>query len=436
MLQTSDDANKQQGSRFYDHITNSPVAVFTNAAANEVWFCDFDSDVYETYGNYSDSGTLGNVTDRNGKNAKTLTSGKFINYTLTKNALAANYIFSAWLNATTAGTLTIKLTPTTGSVVTSTISFPVTSGWQYFEKLIPVTGMTSSFAIRLTIATPVNIDDILFYPENAEAASYAYDAVQFFKICETNTNGVSAYYKYDNWGRLIYAYDQDHNIVRKNTYVTPADVRLFGPGTFAQSHQSANTSTAVNLRTKGSSIYCGANNTTFTWDFGDGSSPVLTYSPSAPSHIYTHTGTYIANLTTNSPVFGLIKSKDTITVTSGPATNITYYNNTTANGHVSTAAFYNGATLIASFTEAQLLAGTAQVTKGTYTMKVTMASGSQQYPYPSGGSGGYGGLTETGDGGVNLCQIYSSTNFYSFTINLGACDNLTFSVLQTVPCGP
>ena len=437
VLQSSDDGNKHEGSRFYDHITNNPVAVFTNARASEVWFSDFDSDVTQLYSHYSDSGGLGTVTDRNGKNARSLTSAQYISYVLTKNTLAANYQFSAWLNTTAAATVTITFTPTTGSVKTVTISIPsATTGWQYFQSAkVNVTGMSGNITVKITTSASVSIDDILCYPENTEATTYAFDLVQFLKICETNTNGVSAYYQYDAWGRLLYAYDQDHNIIKKSVYVTPADAASFHNLSIRVTNfGTLNTNTPVGFATSYPGGCYGLTSITYTWTFGDGTAPVQTSTTTSPLHLYTLPGTYIANLTATSAIYGQLKVNDTITVAAGANTNLFYTNTTTGNGHIANVAFYNGSTLVASFTEAQLQAGTAQVLKGSYTMKITMAAGSDQYPDGSGK--GYTSILETGDGTTGSCQEYSSTNFYSFSINISSTNNLTISVSTADQCSP
>jgi hypothetical protein len=436
VLQSSDDGNKHEGSRFYDHVTNKPVAVFTNARAGEVWFSDFDSDVTQLLNHYTDSGGLGTVTDRNGKSARSLTSAQYISYILTKNTLATNYIFSAWLNASATGTVTITFTPTTGSVQTTTIHITApTSGWQYFETAkVNVSGMSGNITVKVTTSATISIDDILCYPENTEATTYAFDNVQFLKICETNTNGVSAYYKYDAWGRLLYAYDQDHNILKKNVYVTAQDAAAFGPLIISiYGGTLLNTNTPVTFTSVYPGGCTGLNAITYTWTFGDGSPSVQTRMAMAPAHLYTMPGTYIANLTINSAIYGPLKVNDTITITAGPKTNLTYATHTTGKGRIATAAFYNGLTLVASFTEAQLLAGTAQVLKGSYTMKITMVAGSDQYP--DGGTGqGYTSILESGDNTTGSCQEYSATNTYSFAIDISSCNNLNISVSTLDQC--
>ena len=435
---TADDANKHVSSAFFDHVTNMRVASFTNAAATEVCFLDFDSDVYLTNSNYTDSGNLGVTTDRNGKSARILATGKYINYTLTKNSQAANYIFSAWLNCTVAGSHTLTIQLTSGSTnVSKTIPFSTTAGWQYFESVkIPVTTLSGTVTVNVTTSATVSIDDILCYPENTEATTVAFDPVQFFAVCKTNTNGVSAYSSYDTWGRLLYAYDQDHNILQKKTYVNQSDRVAFGQGIMHATGVggSINTNTPVSLSINLPDA-CLSSDFTYTWHYGDGSAPVQTTLATAPSHLYRLPGTYTDTLVINSPALGQKTYTLSFSVPAGTKTNLTYFNYTTANGNIATVAFYTGATLIASFTAAQLLAGTAQITKGSYTMKITMATGSQPYPYPPpSGTGGYGGLTETGDGPVNVCQSYSSTNAYSFSINLTSCNSLVIGVYKTDQC--
>jgi len=423
VLLSSDNGNKQEGSRLFDHVTNKPVAVFTNARAGEVWFEDFDSDYYiigrETLTGVTD------VTDRNGKNAAALASTGNITFTLLKNTNAANYIFSVWLNASASTTMTVQFTTGSTNVVQTKTVGP-TSGWQYFEwPKFSVTSLSGTITVKITTGANISIDDILCYPENTEATTYAFDGVQFYKICQTNTNGVSAYFKNDAWGRVVYAYDQDHNILAKKVYVPQADAANFSTGNLSIQVTNTGSLTSnimINLLAQLPPV-CEVSINTYTWRFGDGSAPVQTSTTSAPPHQYKIPGTYIDTLVLNSNIFGQLTVTHTLTIVAGPNTNLAYTNNTPA--HLSTLAFYNGATLVASFTEAQLEAGTAQVVKGSYTMKITMATGAS----------GYTSLKASGDGTAGVCLEYSPTNTYSIAINISSTNNLLLNISTTDLCG-
>jgi len=424
VLLSSDNGNKREGSRLFDHETDKPVAVFTNARVGEVWFEDFDSDYYiggrETLTGVTDT------TDRNGKNAAYLATTGNITFTITKNPNAVKYIFSAWLRSSSAtGFITVKLSDGT-NILTRSITPGVTTGWQYFElPKFSVTTLGSSITVTLTTTAAMSLDDILLYPENTEATTYAFDDVQFYKICQTNTNGVSAYFKNDAWGRVIYAYDQDHNILNKNVYVPQADAANFNTSNLSitvTNTGTLTTNTMVNLLAQLPPV-CEISSNTYTWRFGDGSAPVQTSGTSAPAHQYKIPGTYIDTLVLNSNIFGQLTVTHSVTFVAGPNTNLAYTNNTPA--HLNTLAFYNGATLVASFTEAQLQAGTAQVVKGSYTMKITMATGAS----------GYTSIKASGDGTSGACVEYSSTNTYSVTINISSTNNLLINVSTTDLCG-
>jgi len=425
-LQTVDDSNKNIKTFVTDYITNQPTAVFKNAASGEVAFNDFDSHFSPSAQTFTITGT-GSYTPvgSHAGNAaglyattQTATSG-----TLTKNPIAANYIFSIWINAATSGTLTLTLS---GISTHPTISY--SGGWKYYEIKIPVGTLSSSYTVSFTSSQSISIDDILFYPDVAEAATVTYDPTTHFKIAATNTNGVSAYYKYDIWGRLLYAYDQDHNILKKDGYVTQGDAQSFGTGVIQGTTGTITTNTLVTLSTNQPNT-CVASNNTYKWDFGDGSPPVTTTTATAPVHRYNTAGTDTVKLTINSYLFGQIKSKAVVTVTTGPNTNLSYSNYTTSHGNIATVQFYNGATLLYTFTAAQL--PTANVPKANYTIKITMAAGSQAYN--SGTDAGYGGLLETGCASAS-CQAYSSTNVYTFNLDLSSCVNLNFAVYKLNQC--
>ena len=150
-------------------------------------------------------------------------NGQAISYTLQKNAQAANYIFSIWMKCGSGTSLSLALSG--GGTYSATLTLPNTGGaWQYFQKTLPLSAITTATftpTATLTSTAGVGIDDILFYPQNAEAATYSYDPITHFKVAATNTNGISAYYTNDAWGRLLTQYDQDKNMVQRKTYVLP-----------------------------------------------------------------------------------------------------------------------------------------------------------------------------------------------------------------------
>ena len=429
--QTVDDNFKHIGTTIINHYADKPIAVFKNAAYAEVAFSDFDSDLAMMPGyNFSITGTgFTPVGSHAGKAYGLIATSQTVSHTVTKNAIAQNYIFSIWMNAPT-GTNTLNISFNGGSA--TGYSYTGTGNWKYYEWKIPVSSYSSPMTISFTSSQNTSIDDILFYPDVAEVTTVTYDAVTNFKLAETNTNGISAYYTYDHWGRLLFAYDQDKNIVQKNTFFIPSDIQSFN-----YSNISAPTTTILGSASGFGIIgadTCSSSGATVTWHFGDGNSTTTALLASA-SHTYTTSGKKAVTATINSPVFGTYNlGPDTVNIIPVPASmRLTYENHTYSNGNISSVTFTDLTTgQIYSFSNSTLNGGS--LPPGKYAIKVTFA-GETYYVPGSGSTGsGYGSVSLTASGWF-ACDGFTASNIYNFTADLSSCTTLDFTVDQLNTCG-
>ncbi|QEM09117.1 PKD domain-containing protein [Mucilaginibacter rubeus] len=421
-LATVDDAHKHVSTTVTNYLTNTVEATFSNAATGEVGFLDFDCPLVQ--GTAFDVGTAIPVSNvGHSGNAIPMNSGVAFSKALQKNAQAANYIFSFWANAPVGSvTLTMNLT----GISTITKTYAGTGGWKYYSFTIPMSGVPSSFTFGFSNNVNVTVDDILFYPENCEVTTYNYDPSTFALRCKTNTNGISAYYTNDIWGRLLYTYDQDKNLLSRNTYVTPGDQQNPLPLTVTAQGYNLYTGSAISINTSG---YTNCTNTgvVYQWNFGDGGT--ATTSTGYATHTYSATGTYTITLTATSPLYGTqtVTTSVTITTPPPPPTYVVlhYTNYTTSNGSITNVAFNNGSTTI-NLTGAQLEG--YQLPLGTYTITVTLGGGTQ---YNSSTDSGYGCVYLTGK--LNVCRDYDvhNTNTYAFlSSNLTTSGSLYFTVYK------
>ncbi len=85
--------------------------------------------------------------------------------------------------------------------------------WTFIETSVPVTSGVYDINI------PYQIDELRFYPKNAEIKTSTYNAFtrNITSICNT-ANDVE-YYDYDSFGRLTLVRDKDKNILKRECYV-------------------------------------------------------------------------------------------------------------------------------------------------------------------------------------------------------------------------
>lgn len=307
--QTVDDGNKNVSTTVKDHATSNITATFERVAYNEIGFSDFDTDpVTGQACNFtiSGSGSFASNGSHTGL-AYGLGTSQTISKTITsRNMKVSNYIFSIWINASSSGTLSFSLSG--GGTASATKSFS-SGGWKYYEWILPVSAMSSNFTIGITSSVAISVDDILFYPDIARVSTSSYDPKTGNLVAQTNTNGVSTYYKKDQWGRLLFQYDQDKNIVKKQTYITPAVTGL----TLSAPYPDITGITASLPTTLTATNTPCLTPVTYTWDFGDGSPTVTEENGYTQQHTYATASTFTVTVTATHPVLGTFTQTRSIT---------------------------------------------------------------------------------------------------------------------------
>jgi len=425
-LLTLDDNNKNIGTTIINHITNQPIAVFKNAAYAEIGFSDFESHLADNGYTFTVSGTPAIVASSHaGFGCSLPATTQTVSKTVSKNAIAANYIFSIWINAPS-GTNTLNISFNGGSATGYT--YTGTGSWKYYEWKIPVGSYSSPMTISFTSSQNIIIDDVLFYPDVAEVTTATYDPNTNFKLATTNTNGVSAYFTYDHWGRLLFAYDQDHNIVKKNTYVLPADVKSFNYAAI-EANPNPSQGVAYGYYIAGPDT-CSANGATVTWYFGDGTN-ATTALLATTNHTYSSVGKKSITATITSPAFGTFNiGPDTVNVIG--SIHVTYENYTYSNGNITNVTFKNLETDESySFTGATL--NNSNIHAGKYEIVVTLTGGTK-YVSGSGPTGpGYGSVYLNGSC-WSTCSSFQSSDSYTYHADLSGCTALDFQVVQATGC--
>jgi hypothetical protein len=407
------------------------VANFPNAISSEVAFSDFDGDPSFPLPNsftITGSGSFTAVGSHAGNayglpaTSKTVTSPG-----ITRNGTTSNYIFSIWINAPSgSNTLNVSLNGGTATGYTYT----GTGGWKYYEWKVSVASMPSApstFTLSFTSAQNITIDDILFYPDVAEASTATYDATYHYKVAQTNTNGISSYFNNDQWGRVLSVLDQDKNIVQKNAYLTPADVQSFNGASITYGNVYKGVAAAFTVNGPDN---CSAVGVTVDWTFGDGGSTTGTVGLVSPNHTYSSTGPFTVTATIHSPTLGTKTISTSVSVVLATV-QLSYNTYTTSAGDITSVYFWDSThtNLLYSFTGAQL--NTATVAQGSYVIYVNLTGGQQ---YNSSTGAGYKSVNLTGDCWSG-CASFVSSNSYNFSANLSTCTTLNFSVYQYIICG-
>lgn len=411
-LLTSDDNNRNVNAVITNLQMSRPTAVFSNAAIEEVAYNDFD-DIYSEY-KFVNSGTSNFSTNkRSGTSSLSIDPTNYFTRNITKAPTRKNYIFSIWINSSSTGNITLSLTNSSSSTLTYNLPFTNTSGaWKYYEIKVPVVAMSDAFTAKFQSDASILIDDVLFYPSDASVNTMAYDPSSFLKTAETNSNGVSQYFEYDSRGRVKHVLDQDKNIVLKKSYVRGSEVGGFSA--WIRGYENLLAGAEATLY-DGGSLVSTDDVVKYTWDFGDGT-PIQSTSAliGQINHTYANTGTYTITLTKSSELLG------TKTVTQSVTVNT---NNTAAvigGAGPITLSFFQGGSLMYTFSGSSLWNATASVAPGTYSIQFSTTDN----PYNA-GSNPYGykkyvyALYNTSGSGYQLENCFpSSSSSHSTTFSL------------------
>jgi hypothetical protein len=208
-------------SKVWGYYKTVPVVDLVNAIPSQVAFSDFETTTQVQF-----SQTGGTLTDGGRSGTKSVNQQTVLSRTLQK-ANTTNYVFSCWLKKTTSPiNINFKITDDELSVLYSQLfTFnPTGNDFAYFERVIPVSALPATFKVEIAAAPRqfFQMDDVAFYPENADIKMYTYD-LPYGIASETGINGLAAYQVYDKLGRVKYQLDQQKNIRKKFTYKYSTD---------------------------------------------------------------------------------------------------------------------------------------------------------------------------------------------------------------------
>ena len=209
---SSSDNKKHKAGIHYGYGNRVPVAMVSNAWAEETVY-----DGFETVSSFSltvASGTTSINSGWTGTNALHVTSAN----TLTRSGvLKANdkYILSFWVKPNASGQLNYSCVG--GSTASGNVLYTTPGQWQYLEKVIDISGVSSSFELQLSSSVTADLDEIKFYPSIATMSSAASRPLAGL-TSQTDDRGVSNFKEYDELGRESATLDRNKNTVQRTEY--------------------------------------------------------------------------------------------------------------------------------------------------------------------------------------------------------------------------
>ncbi|HCM75092.1 MAG TPA: hypothetical protein DIS90_01825, partial [Cytophagales bacterium] len=301
-----------------------PIVQAVNTRASEFVFSNFETDATEN-ATGNEFQLSGNIYGRGRTGDRAIHPSVVLTKTLQK-AEVSNYVLSFWLKKQSSSvTVQVQLKNASTSAVISTNSIvadPAGAEFQHFQKKISMSGVPSTFIVEVkglgfgggyTSAPellPV-IDDVSFYPEGADLTTYTY-SFPFGPNSVTSATQITTFITYDSLGRQKYLWDQDKNLIQKNTYkytLNPANQltsSISGPSSVYDLIPESFTATESCI-----------DGVTYEWrvDTGTWQEVGLKFTPTFSS---SQTGQHDVHLRLSHPVFGTVTYTKSIEVLLSP----------------------------------------------------------------------------------------------------------------------
>lgn len=278
-----------------------PVASFSNNAAKEALYDGFDT--YSDFGFTTISAGLSYPAGRTGARSIQLASGKLIERSGIVKGVGTHYRYGIWVFAAAARTVTLKTL--NGSTVVNTVSLSYVAGdankWKYYEGLIPVSALPSSFGFRVEANNTTRIDDVSFYPSSSSVNIASYTPI-VGKTSQTDTRGVTEFYEYDGLGRMKFVNDQDGNLRQSHDYYYRAMPVPQLSASFYASHAPHQVVKNATVNYTVQSNNCGVSPLTYAWYVND----VLLGSATTFSYTFSQEQKYVVRLVVTHPTYGAV----------------------------------------------------------------------------------------------------------------------------------
>ncbi|WP_191906355.1 PKD domain-containing protein [Hymenobacter baengnokdamensis] len=283
-LSTRTEAGRQVTAIHLGYANTLPVLQLANALASEVVFSDFESE--KDYA-FSASTSANQPLAASGPAARTGQAGMElpVNAFLSSRwptSTAPAYRLSFWARRTSssAGSLLLTFTSSTGGTLPATQPLAITSAtgqWQLYELLINL-GAASPTGLALQLlnngSTALQVDDVLLLPATAVATSTTYDLTRG-KTSETDGRGRTSFYDYNVLGSLVRVRDHNGAIVKQLDQVVAGRTPAIAPSFVVSGIQQDGSPLTFTANSA-----CGTD-LSYSWDFGDNTMTAFSSTPSA-----------------------------------------------------------------------------------------------------------------------------------------------------------
>jgi YD repeat-containing protein len=198
VLETADGLNRPARSTLLDLNRFRVVASVMNAATSDIGYTSFESDATS---NINESGTRTTTDAKTGVSCLNLSTTGLSKIGL---STAQTYRVSFWAKSGSG-----QISVNGGAPVT--LNAP---DWKLFEYTV---SNVSQVTIAKGSTTTVLIDEVRILPASASMVTYINDPVYGVKS-QTDDNGQTTYYDYDEWGRIKTVKDDGKNITTVRSY--------------------------------------------------------------------------------------------------------------------------------------------------------------------------------------------------------------------------